>query len=93
MMTEATGHTYMNVESSTKEEAYEPVQIQTSSLSLNPHDNLKVHHEPTQRQGEMNRDKTNEYENIQQNKQIATHVYEQLKQNQQDHLYADLSAK
>ena len=89
-MTEATGHTYMNVESSTQEEAYEPVQIQTSSLSVNLYDNSEVQHEGTQRQDEMHRGQINEYEDIQQNKQDPAHVYEQLKKDQQDHPYADL---
>ena len=93
MMTEATGHTYINVESRTKEEAYEPVQIQTSSLSVNSYENLEVLHEGTQRQDEMKRDKANEYDDIQQNLQDVTHVYEQLKQNQQDHPYADILAQ
>ena len=94
-MTEATGHTYINVESRTKEEeAYEPIQIQTSSLSVNPYDNLEVLHEGIQRQDEMKQDKNNEYENIQKYIQDVTHVYEQLKQNQQDHHpYADMSAQ
>ena len=93
MMTEATGHTCINVESSTKEEADETVQIQTSSLSVNPYDNLKVLNEVTQRQDEMKQDKNNEYENIQKNIQDVTHVYEQLKQNQQDHPYAEILAQ